>query len=259
MQGSVAERCWRRTFVISVSVARRLAFPCPSLIPCRYVIAPSADWVGPTGKRAVWKYEWSPRTCLGLQAVFACPFNPLYSHSAKRRVERNWGNQRWNASLCVANSLMMNVFIRSCLSNPQKRKKTLPFLGWGICSHFPFAPPPPFWYDIFYLGKWWKALIKLQMKRSSKAISTYFKADPILIFLYGIHTCTSQFNSVMYMYVLNIQVDVSFMLFCSILIKLLLSSIANAVCENTSLFRAESLQTHCKFCPIQLSVNVLLP
>ena len=158
MQGSVAERCWRRTFVISVSVARRLAFPCPSLIPFRYVIAPSADWVGPTGKRAVWKYdERSPRTCLGPQAVFACALNPLYSHSAKRHVERNWGNQHWNASLCVANSLMMNVnsLMAHVWADKQARKKRRPwaycikltsgFLGWGMvnsCSHAPFAPPP---------------------------------------------------------------------------------------------------------------------
>ena len=30
--------------------------------------------------------------CRGPQAVFACPLSSLYSHSAKRRMERNWGS-----------------------------------------------------------------------------------------------------------------------------------------------------------------------
>ena len=34
------------------------------------------------------------------------PIEPLYSHSAKRRMERNWGDQHWNASLLAADLVM---------------------------------------------------------------------------------------------------------------------------------------------------------
>ena len=54
----------------------------------------------------IWKFERSLRTCLGPQAVFACPLNPLFSHSAREGMERNWGSHHWNASLCAADSLM---------------------------------------------------------------------------------------------------------------------------------------------------------
>ena len=40
---------------------------------------------------------------LGPQAMFDCPLNSLYSHSRKKK------NQDWNASLCVADSLMKSV------------------------------------------------------------------------------------------------------------------------------------------------------
>ena len=45
------------------------------------------------------------------QAVFACLLSPLYSHSAKRCVERNWRRRHWNASLPAADSLMMIVIL----------------------------------------------------------------------------------------------------------------------------------------------------
>ena len=62
-----------------------------SQIPFRYAISLNADWAGPTGKRTIWQFERSPQTCLGPQAVLVCPLNLLYSHSARRRMERNWG------------------------------------------------------------------------------------------------------------------------------------------------------------------------
>ena len=49
------------------------------------------------------------RPCLGPQAVYASLLSPLYSHSAKRLVERNWGNHHWNASLHAADSLITIV------------------------------------------------------------------------------------------------------------------------------------------------------
>ena len=61
--------------------------------------------------------------CIGPQAVFAYPFSPLNSHSAKRRMERNWGSHHWNASLCAADSLMMIV----SLQNSDKHNFTIDF------------------------------------------------------------------------------------------------------------------------------------
>ena len=44
-----------------------------------------------------------------MQAVFACPLSPLYSHSVTRRMERHWGSHHWNASLRAADSLLMMI------------------------------------------------------------------------------------------------------------------------------------------------------
>ena len=55
------------------------------------------------------QFERLPRTWIGTQAVFACPLNQLYPHSANWHVERNWGSHHWNASLRATNSLMMTV------------------------------------------------------------------------------------------------------------------------------------------------------
>ena len=78
----------------------------PITIPFHYAISLNADWAGRTGICTIWKFERSPQICLGPQAMFAWPLNPLYSHSAKLCLERNWGNQHWNASLHAADSLM---------------------------------------------------------------------------------------------------------------------------------------------------------
>ena len=43
------------------------------------------------------------------QAVCACSLNPLYSHSARRRMERNLGSHYCNASLRATDSLMTTV------------------------------------------------------------------------------------------------------------------------------------------------------
>ena len=45
------------------------------------------------------------------KAVFTCLLNLLYLYSAKRRVERIWGNQHQNASLRAADSLLTSVKI----------------------------------------------------------------------------------------------------------------------------------------------------
>ena len=58
-----------------------------SSILLRYIV--ECGLSGPTGKCTIWKFERSPRTCLGPQAMFACPLDPLYSHSAKRCMDRN--------------------------------------------------------------------------------------------------------------------------------------------------------------------------
>ena len=34
------------------------------------------------------------------------PIKPLYSHSARRRMERNWGSHHWNTSLRATDSLV---------------------------------------------------------------------------------------------------------------------------------------------------------
>ena len=70
-----------------------------------YAISLNVDWAGPMGKRTIWTFERSPRTCLGPQALFTCLLNQLYSHSAKRCMERNWGSHHWNSSLCAADLL----------------------------------------------------------------------------------------------------------------------------------------------------------
>ena len=71
---------------------------------------------GPKGKRTIWKYERSPRTCLGPQDVFPCPWNPLYSNSARRHMESNWRSHHGNASLRAADSLMTILDIFFTLS-----------------------------------------------------------------------------------------------------------------------------------------------
>ena len=71
-----------------------------------YAISLNANWAGPTGKHTIWQFQRSPQTCLGPQAMVACLLNLLYSHSAKRHMERNCGSHHWNASLCAADSLM---------------------------------------------------------------------------------------------------------------------------------------------------------
>ena len=43
------------------------------------------------------------------QSHVCLPIKPLYSHSARRRMERNWGSHHWNASLHATDSLMMIV------------------------------------------------------------------------------------------------------------------------------------------------------
>ena len=96
------ESCNDKVLVLTVN-----ASPIPKLF-C-YAISLYADWAGPTGKRVIPKFERSPRTCLGPQGEFACPLNPLYSHSAKRRMERNWGSHHWNGSLHAADTLMTIV------------------------------------------------------------------------------------------------------------------------------------------------------
>ena len=73
------------------------------------------DWAGPTSKRTIWKSEQLPQTCLGSQAVFACPLSPLCSHSARRHMERNWGSHHWNASLRAADLLMTIVSLFNSL------------------------------------------------------------------------------------------------------------------------------------------------
>ena len=50
-----------------------------SMIPFCYTISLNANWAVPTGKHTILNFERSPWTCLGSQAVFACPFNPFYS------------------------------------------------------------------------------------------------------------------------------------------------------------------------------------
>ena len=97
-------------------MARRLTVHRWSLFSFCDAVSLNADWAG---KRRIWTFERSPRTCLGPQAVFACPLNPLYSHSARRRMERNWRSYHWNCSLRAADSLMMIVSLlqRGCFSS----------------------------------------------------------------------------------------------------------------------------------------------
>ena len=92
-------------FVLSESAAQRLIIHRWSSISFHYAIMLNADWVGPMGKRTIWTFEWSPRSCVGPKGVFACLLNPLYSHSARWHMERNWGNHHLNASLHAADSL----------------------------------------------------------------------------------------------------------------------------------------------------------
>ena len=83
-----------------------------SLIPIsfRCAISLNVDWADPTGKRTISKFERSPQTCLGPQAVFACPLNPLNPHSAKRRMEINLGGHlRKSYNLRAADELMTTV------------------------------------------------------------------------------------------------------------------------------------------------------
>ena len=87
----IVTRFWRLTFMVNESAAQRLTFITDPQFHFVTAISLKVDWVGPTGKRTILKFERSPRTCLGPQAMFACPLNPLYSHSAKRHMERNWG------------------------------------------------------------------------------------------------------------------------------------------------------------------------
>ena len=94
-----------------------------------YTVSLNVDWTGPTVKHTIWKFEWSPRTCLGPKAVFACPWNLLYPHSARRRMERNWGSHQWNASLHAADSLMMIVSLGKPLSWTHP-----PWMPWMKCQ-----------------------------------------------------------------------------------------------------------------------------
>ena len=77
------------TLMISESAALRLANA--SQIPklFHYAVSLNADWAGPTGKRTIWKFERSPLTMPW--TVFTCLLSPLYSHSAKRRIEKIGG------------------------------------------------------------------------------------------------------------------------------------------------------------------------
>ena len=77
----------RLTFVINESAAQRLTVHRRSPISFCYAISLNADWAGPTGKHTMWKFERSPRTYLGSQAVFACPLNLFCSHSARWLME----------------------------------------------------------------------------------------------------------------------------------------------------------------------------
>ena len=59
-------------FVLSESAAQRLIIHRWSSISFHYAIMLKADWVGPTGKRTIWTFEWSPWICVGPKGVFAC-------------------------------------------------------------------------------------------------------------------------------------------------------------------------------------------
>ena len=95
------------------------------------MIALNADWAGPIGKCKIWTFEQLSQTCLGPQAVLACPLNPLYSHSAKQRMEMNWGNHHWNASLCATDSLMIIIIIIIIIIYCPKWKIFLPNWSWA--------------------------------------------------------------------------------------------------------------------------------
>ena len=77
---------------------------------------------------------WTPR-----HAVFACPTILLYSHSAKRCMERNWGSHHGNASLRAADSLVTIVSLLRQLNLNTTNLLKLTFLsraefGWPCCS-----------------------------------------------------------------------------------------------------------------------------
>ena len=120
---------WRLTFVIGECAARRLTAHRWSPISFCYALLLNVDWAGPTGKRTIWKLERLPQTCLGPQAVcMLCMLNQLYLHSARRRMERNWGSHHRNASF------------RAALANDDCK---FMMLQWPSSSIFFFFLRPP--------------------------------------------------------------------------------------------------------------------
>ena len=66
----------------------------------------NADRAGPTGKHT----NMNGRSDLPwTHAVYACMFNPLYSHSIKWHVERKLGESALKATPSAADSLMTSV------------------------------------------------------------------------------------------------------------------------------------------------------
>ena len=69
-----------------------------------YAVSLNEDGAGPAGQR------FENLNCRQRpQASFACPLNPPYSHFAKQRMGRNWGNQHSVDSLCAMDSLMTSL------------------------------------------------------------------------------------------------------------------------------------------------------
>ena len=97
------------TLMVSVSAVQRVTDHRWSPISFHYTISLNADWAGPMGKRTIWKFEQGP--ALDSMLCSLAHWNLLYSHSVRRRMERNWGSHHWNASLCAADSLMAIVIL----------------------------------------------------------------------------------------------------------------------------------------------------